>query len=422
MGSPAFWDSQSLHQEVGRVLEICRDCGICNRLCPSFDVVLSSPGEDAFQVTARASDSLVDLCYQCQRCLLQCPYAPPNDQNVDFPRLMERARLLGRRAGGGDSKDRILGNADLIGAVGSLFAPFSNWVIGSPPGRWLLARAFGIHRERRLPRFRRRTFDRWFQKRRRGIEKIGSGDGGKALLIPTCTVNYTYPEMAVAATQVLLHNDVRVIAPPTRCCGLHHLESGNLEGARANAEANLRALQPYVESGFSVVVLQPACAHMMRVKVPWLLGSQEAAAVAGAVRTFGEYLLELHDGKRLRHDVSGKGRRYVIHRTCLERALDARGGGALLDLMPGTRTRVVERCSGMGGLWGLKTRHGEAARMGAEGFLSELEARRDEVIVSDCIFSGLRIEEETGHRALHLAEVMREAYGLSPKGELPRGK
>lgn len=421
MGSAVYWDSKDLQQEIGRVVEICRDCGICSRLCPSFDVLFSSSADGASLRSAPVPQDLggiVDLCYQCHRCLLQCPYAPPHEQRIDFPRLMERARLETARAGGGSSRDRILGNADLIGAVGSLFAPLSNWIIGSPPGRWVLEKSLGIHRERTLPRFRRRTFDRWFQKRRRKIEKIAAGGGGKALLLPTCTIDYSYPEIAVAATQVLLHNDVKVMSPPTRCCGLHHLEAGNLEGARANAEANIRALRPYVESGFAVIVLQPACAHMMKVKVPWLLGSHESEKVAEAVRTLGEFLLELHGAKRLRHDFSGQGQRFVLHRTCLERALGGDGGDGLLDLIPGTRTRVVERCSGMGGLWGLRARHDEAVRQGGASFFSELDKGRGEVVVSDCIFTGLRIEERMGTRARHLAEVLRDAHGLSPKGEL----
>jgi Fe-S oxidoreductase len=335
---------------------------------------------------------------------------------------MERARLSTARAGGGSSKDRVLGNADLIGAVGSLFAPLSNWLIGSRPGRWFLEKSLGIHRERSLPRFRRRTFDRWFQKRRRKIEKIVGGGGGKALLIPTCTIDYSYPEMAVAATQVLLHNDVKTMSPPTRCCGLHHLEAGNLEGARANAEANIRALRPYVESGFAVILLQPACAHMMKVKVPRLLGSEQAEMVAEAVRTLGEFLLELHEARRLRHDFSGRGQRFVFHRTCLERALGGDGGSRLLDLIPGTRTRVVERCSGMGGFWGLRARHDDAVRHGGASFFSELDEGKDEVVVSDCIFTGLRMEERMGTRARHSAEVLRDSYRLSPKGELPQGE
>jgi Fe-S oxidoreductase len=425
MGSAVFWDSQDLQQEVGRVLEICRDCRICSHLCPSFKVLFASPVDQVSPGSAPVPgdlERLVDLCYQCQRCLLQCPYAPPHERSVDFPQLMERARLSIAREEGGSSKDRFLGNADLIGAVGSLFAPLSNWLIGSRPGRWVLEKSLGIHRERSLPRFRRRTFDRWFQKRRRKIEKIAAGGGGKALLIPTCTIDYGYPEMAVAATQVLLHNDVKVMSPPTRCCGLHHLEAGNLEGARANAEANVRALRPYVESGFAVVVLQPACAHMMKVKVPWLLGSEEADKVAGAVRTLAEFLLELHEARRLRHDFSGQGQRFVLHRTCLERTLNGNGGGTLLDLIPGTRTRVVERCSGMGGLWGWRARHDEAVRKGGAPFFSELDKGRDEVVVSDCIFTGLRVEERMGTRARHVAEVLRDAYRLSPKGELPKGE
>src|SRR5213596_1093552 len=80
---------------------------------------------------------VVDLCYQCKRCFNHCPYTPPHRWVVDFPRLMLRARAAEARRRGVTLQDRLLGNTELVGRLGSLTAPLSNWMSGLPLQRTL---------------------------------------------------------------------------------------------------------------------------------------------------------------------------------------------------------------------------------------------------------------------------------------------
>jgi Fe-S oxidoreductase len=177
-----------------------------------------------------------------------------------------------------------------------------------------------------------------------------------------------------------------------------------------------------VEDGYAVVVLQPSCGFMLRSRVPWLLGTSEARKVAEATRHLGEYLGELQAVRRLRQDFASRGGRFILHTTCLERARGRGTGPGVLSLLPGARVRTVERCSGMGGLWGLKARHHEISLKTATRFLGEIRSDRDEIVVSDCLFTGLGVRESLGSRARHSAEILRDAYGLSPSGDLPARK
>ncbi len=48
-------------------------------------------------------DRVVDLCFQCKLCYPNCPYTPPHDFALDFPRLLlrwkaHRTRRAGRAA------------------------------------------------------------------------------------------------------------------------------------------------------------------------------------------------------------------------------------------------------------------------------------------------------------------------------------
>jgi len=45
-------------------------------------------------LTAADQDRVVDECYQCKLCYPKCPYVPPHEWQLDFPRLMMRAHAV----------------------------------------------------------------------------------------------------------------------------------------------------------------------------------------------------------------------------------------------------------------------------------------------------------------------------------------
>ena len=130
---PAFWQLDRVDHELRRVYDICAGCRRCLPLCPSFKVMFDRLDVDAVDGDVEklpASDvkEVVDLCYQCKLCYNHCPYTPPHRWAVDFPRLMLRARSAEARAHGVTLQDRFLGNTELVGRIGSLTAPISNWM------------------------------------------------------------------------------------------------------------------------------------------------------------------------------------------------------------------------------------------------------------------------------------------------------
>ena len=69
-------------------------------------------------LTAAEQDQVVDECYQCKLCYVKCPYVPPHEWQLDFPRLMMRAHAV-RHAEGRPVRERLtdqfLGRTDLMG-------------------------------------------------------------------------------------------------------------------------------------------------------------------------------------------------------------------------------------------------------------------------------------------------------------------
>ena len=95
---------------------------------------------------------LVDLCFNCKQCQLECP------AHVDIPHLVIEARAQYVAANGLNRADWVLSRAHSFGRLGSTIAPFTNWALKNSGIRWLLERAMGIARDRKLPPFARRTF------------------------------------------------------------------------------------------------------------------------------------------------------------------------------------------------------------------------------------------------------------------------
>src|SRR5262249_55302404 len=157
--------------------------------------------------------------YQCKRCYNHCPYTPPHRWQVDFPRLMLRARSAEARAKGVTLQDRFLGNTALVGRIGSLTSPLSNWASTFPPHRTLMQAMVGIHTPRPPPSSPR--------------EPSPAGSAGpppadfapqrRVALFATCTVDFNDPATGKAAVAVLERNRVEVSLPAQRCCGMPYL-------------------------------------------------------------------------------------------------------------------------------------------------------------------------------------------------------
>ena len=118
-----------MEKELARVTEICDGCRRCHRLCPSFDHMLDRVDAhegDVAKVTSADYRRVVDLCWQCKLCFNHCPYTPPHRFDIDFPRLMLRAKAARTRNEGARRQDAWLGNVDAVGSLGSAMAPLSN--------------------------------------------------------------------------------------------------------------------------------------------------------------------------------------------------------------------------------------------------------------------------------------------------------
>src|SRR3546814_12089201 len=100
-----------------------------------FAAIDNHDDQDAAKLTTAEQDQVVDECFNCKLCYVNCPYIPgQHEWELDFPRLMLRAeqtlhRKQGRRTVSVALTDQALGRTDLAGKAATALAPLANKAI-----------------------------------------------------------------------------------------------------------------------------------------------------------------------------------------------------------------------------------------------------------------------------------------------------
>jgi glycerol-3-phosphate dehydrogenase subunit C len=367
---------------------------------------------DVGKVASADYRRVVDLCWQCKLCFNHCPYTPPHRFDIDFPRLMLRAKAARARAEGVSRQDAWLGNVDAVGALGSVAAPLSNWANRFPPHRAVMEAVVGIDRSRNLPRFHHKTFARWFRERERERKLVQQQR--PIAFFHTCVVNYNEPQVGRDAVAVLERNGCAVASPDQVCCGMPYLDGGDIDAAVRNARRNLDALLPLVEQGAEVVVPQPTCSYVLKKEYPVLLPGAASEKVAERTRDLFEYLAGRQREGTLATDFPGRPPGKVAYQMPCHLRAQNMGYKTrdVLQLIPGTKVTVVERCTAMDGTWAMKKEFYPISLEFARKAVREMDAAEPETYATDCSMAALQLEQVRGVKPVHPASLLREAYGL----------
>ncbi|HXH84235.1 MAG TPA: heterodisulfide reductase-related iron-sulfur binding cluster [Candidatus Tectomicrobia bacterium] len=415
---PRYWEPAALGKELVRTFEVCHGCRLCFKYCDAFPTLFAlideRHGGDVRRITEAETARVLDACFQCKLCEVQCPYTPREGHafQLDVPRLAHRYRAQHARARGLRLRDRVLARPDLAARLARLSLGLANLANRLPAHRWLLERVLGIHRAKRLPDFAPTTFERWAAR----TGRIARAPGGEVVLFQTCYVQNNEPEIGRDTVAVLEKNGVDVrCAAGLACCGMPAWERGDLATLRAQARANLRTLLPFVERGAKVVVINPTCSMMMRREHPTLVDPADRPAaerVAAAVADAGEFLWSIRNEPRFSADFrSTPGGPVAYHAPCHLRAQGVGFKGRdLLRRIPGVQPVTVLECSGHDGTYAMTVEGFEPSiRIGARAF-EGMKAAGAQVWVTDCPLAALQFEQHAGVRALHPMTVLARAY------------
>lgn len=416
---PRYFDDEALTKEVNRVFEICNGCRMCFKFCDTFPIMFGLLDDaqhdmDVHKLTTPERDRVMDSCFQCKLCEVQCPYTPrdKHEYQLDFPRLVHRYEAQKARNEGVKLRDQVLGNPDLLGAAARASFGIANKMNHVKPHRLLMEKALGVHRDKLLPDFAPTTFEKWAER----TGRIAEAPGAEVVLYQTCFVQNNEPQIGRDTVEVLEKNGVKVACVQgLKCCGMPAWEHGDLEQLRSQARITLDLLMPFVEAGAKVLAINPTCSMMMRREWPELLPLEQrerAEKLAAATMDPGEYLWSIRKEPRFNRDFkTTPGANVAYHAPCHLRAQHIGFKGRdLIRLIPGVEAKSVLECCGHDGTYAMKVEGFEVSKKVGQRAFNEMGDANAQVWVTECPLAAVQFQQHAGNKPLHPMTVLARAY------------
>lgn len=413
-----YWDASGLNKEIERTFEICHGCRLCFKYCDAFPTLFSLLDKkydgDVRQVTPAETRTVMDSCFQCKLCEVQCPYTERDGHEfrLDFPKLVHRYTAQRARSEGFTFRDKVLADPDRTGSMARASLGLANSANKVRLNRILLEKLLGIHRDKLLPDFASSTFEKWAER----TGKIATKPSAEVVLFQTCYVQNNEPQIGRDTIEVLEKSrvDVKCVAG-LQCCGMPAWERGDLETLRKMAKANLKILLPFVENGAKVVAINPTCSMMMRREHPTLVEPEDRPAaerVAAAVMDPSEFLWSIRNEPRFNTDFqSTPGATIGYHAPCHLRAQGVGFKGRdLIRKIPGVVPQTVMECCGHDGTYAM-TKEGfePSARIGKRAF-DGMQESKSEVWCTDCPLAAIQFQQHAGVKPMHPMSILARAY------------
>jgi FAD/FMN-containing dehydrogenase/Fe-S oxidoreductase len=395
----------------------CIGVGACRKLdsgsmCPSYMVTL----EEEHSTRGRAHmlfevlqgevidgswkneqvKQALDLCLACKACKSECP------ANVDLATY--KAEFLSHYY---EHNRRPLhayafGMIDRWAQLGSHAPRMANFM-STAPKQWI-QKALDLAPQRQMPRLAPRSFQRWARKHR----VLASGGG--VILWPDTFNNYYKPETSQAALEVLTHAGSNVMVPQMHlCCGRPLYDFGMLDKAKQYLQRILQVLAQEIDAGLPIVVLEPSCASVFRDELRNLF-PEDPRAHRLRQQTFllSEFLQHHAPG----YQPPQLSQKLLLHGHCHHKAIMKMTDEEALLRRMGADTKSLDAgCCGMAGPFGFdKDKYAVSQAIGERVLLPAVRAAEpDTIVISDGFSCREQIEQATGRKAMHLAEILQQA-------------
>jgi glycerol-3-phosphate dehydrogenase subunit C len=428
--SPGFWDEAQAENELERIFNICHGCRRCVSLCTAFptlfDLVDASPTMEVDGVKKDDYRKVVDQCYLCDLCYMtKCPYVPPHPWNVDFPHVMLRAKAIKFQKGLSFRtafRDRLLSSTDAVGKLAAIpvVAQTVNAVNKNSVARAAMQSVLGVHKDRQLPPYASKRFRSHAKASKDFSVRDGANTPGKVAIFSTCYVNYNEPGLGHDLLAILEHNEIPyVMVGKEACCGMPKFELGNLKGVDELKRKNMPLLANYAKQGYAILAAVPSCTLMFKQELPLMYPEDpDTIAVCNAMFDPFEYFVLRRKDRLLKTDFRHGLGKVSYHIPCHSRVQNmGQKTREMLEALPGTEVKTVERCAGHDGTWGVKAEYFEnSMKIGRPVFRQMAEPGPD-YVSSDCPIAARHIRQGMGEEAgeaqkAHPLTLIRKAYGV----------
>jgi FAD/FMN-containing dehydrogenase/Fe-S oxidoreductase len=353
---------------------------------------------------SEAVKDALELCLSCKACKHECPV------NVDIATY--KAEFLSHYY---EHRRRPIhayafGMMDRWAHLASAMPRLANLPGQLPIVRDILKASIGMAPQRTVPAFAHRTFQNGFHSRVSTRSSQKDGARPPVLLWPDTWNNYFYPQAAQAARQVLGDAGFAVQVPRGHlCCGRPLYDFGMLDRARRYLLQVLDKLEPQLQAGTPIVVLEPSCASVFREEALSLLANDPRYAEPAKKLAAQTYLLsEFLVRKAERYTPPARNnQRILLHGHCHQKPLMAeevqllQASGAQVDLLD-------SGCCGMAGPFGFeKEKYSISTTLANRVLMPAVErAEKETLIVTNGFSCREQIAQLSDRRAVHLSQVL----------------
>lgn len=415
-----------------RAVEMCNGAGICRKkttgtMCPSFMVTReeehSTRGRanalrnamagrmPQTELTSKRMYEVMDLCIACKGCKAECP------SSVDMAKIKTEFLAQYHEANGTPLRAKLFGNINTLSRLSSgIMAPIANFGTRNKLSRWLMDKYLGISKERTLPQFASTPFLKWFKRHKRAAN--APAPYRQVAFFHDTFINYNYPEVGIAAVEVLEAAGFEVLMPDHRDDGRSFLSKGLIAEARKVAQHTVSQLAPFAKKGIPIVGVEPSTLLTLRDEYKHLLPQDpDMILVAQNSYTFEEFIARLAEKGELNLTFTEERRHLLLHGHCHQKALIGTAPShTTLTLPPNYTVEEVDSgCCGMAGSFGYESEHYEVSLQMAERRLltAVRSAPPDTLIVAAGVSCRQQIKHGgNGRLALHPAQVLKDAIAF----------
>jgi FAD/FMN-containing dehydrogenase/Fe-S oxidoreductase len=341
----------------------------------------------------------LDLCLSCKGCKSDCPVG------VDVATY--KAEFLSHYY---EESRRPLNHyafayIDRWARLAMVFPALANFLTQTPGVGSIAKSIAGIAPERQIPMFARQNFRSWFNRRRTPGTR---STAPQVLLWPDTFNNYFHPDTAIAAVEVLETAGYHVRLPRAHvCCGRPLYDFGMLGRAQRLLLQTMQVLEKDIADRIPIVMLEPSCASVFRDELLNLFPKDDRAhRLSSQVFLLSEFLEQHARAFSLPTLQQGA----LVHGHCHHKSIvRMKAEEAVLQRMGIDYQTPAPGCCGMAGAFGFeKEKYDVSLAIGELELLPAVRnAPEDWLIVADGFSCREQIEQCTGRKTLHLAEVIR---------------
>ena len=411
VNTKTVFDSGKIREEIER----CHACGLCRNVCPvniNLPQELASPRAKAAILKAvitgeldkkllrdPAIKEILDLCVNCKACRVECP------TGADVSGLCALAKEVYVREWGVPFSQALLENMRLLGSASAELTFLSDIFMCSAFGRRLMERFIGLDKRRVLPKPSVPPFEKRKLSGKSGRRKVAYFYG--------CYVNFFGAEgEGAAALKVFEKNDIEVVIPRQRCCGIPGISSGNTDAVKKDIAYNLKYLNEAVKLGCDIVTGCPSCGLAIKEDYPRILSTPTALLVSQKTFDIHEYLWLLFNEGEMNTAFRPSKKTVVFHAPCHLKAQEIGDlQECLVELIPGILIKKIEDCCcGMGGTFGLKKKNYDLSLAIGEKLFKEIKEAKADYVVTSCGACKTQISQATSAKVVHPIELLAESY------------